>query len=83
MGAATGYLGGIALAAVLACGCAVGRSSLQQPTAKAIGCEPDEVQIAQDVGGFGGRTWIAHCQGRRYECSARQSEQAPECERSR
>jgi len=61
-------------------GCAVGSSSLQQPTAKAIGCAPDEVRIAQDVGGFGGRTWVAHCGDRRYECIARQSEQAPECE---
>jgi hypothetical protein len=61
-------------------GCAVGSSSLQQPTAKAIGCAPHDVQIAQDVGGFGDRTWIAHCGDRRYACRSKQSEQAPECE---
>jgi len=74
----------LALPAVLALaligGCAVGSSSLQQPTAKAIGCAPDDVQIAQDMGGFGGRTWIAHCGERRYSCSSRQSDQQAVCE---
>jgi hypothetical protein len=70
-----------AFAAVLAalCTSCAGPSSLQAPTAKAIGCAPDEVQIAQDVGGFGGRTWIAHCGERRYECSSERSDPQPEC----
>jgi hypothetical protein len=62
----------------LCIGCAA-PSSLQAPTAKAIGCATADVQIAQDVGGFGSRTWIAHCGERRYECSSERNDPQPEC----
>lgn len=45
-------------------------ASLQSVSSGQVGCPESEVTISDDKPGWGTRTWIAECRGKRYFCSA-------------
>jgi hypothetical protein len=57
-------VGLLAVAALSGCG------SLQSASSGQIGCAEDDIVISNDERGFGTRTWVATCHGKRFFCSA-------------
>lgn len=47
-----------------------GASALRSASSGEVGCSPQEIEIADDEGGWGTRTWTATCHGKRFFCSA-------------
>ena len=56
------------LVALASAACAT--TNLAAVSSGKVGCSPSQIQIANDEGGWNGRTWTATCNGRRYFCSA-------------
>jgi hypothetical protein len=47
-----------------------GCASLESASSGQIGCAEQDIVISQDEMGFGTRTWVATCHGKRFFCSA-------------
>lgn len=47
-----------------------GCASLESASSGQIGCAEQDIAISQDEMGFGTRTWVASCHGKRFFCSA-------------
>ena len=60
-----GWMPAVALVAMTGCGGAWRNASAGQ-----IGCPADEIEITDVRKGWGTRTWVATCRGRRHHCSA-------------
>lgn len=57
----------VALVFLIAPGCG---ANLRAASSGEIGCPESEIEISEDSGGGGSRTWIAECRGRVFYCSA-------------
>jgi hypothetical protein len=47
-----------------------GCASLESASSGQIGCAEEDIFISNDESGFGTRTWVATCHGKRFFCSA-------------
>jgi hypothetical protein len=56
------------LVAALACALA-GCHSIQELTARRIGCPSHDVVISEKTTGIHNTTWVATCHGKQYECT--------------
>lgn len=59
-----------ALALILLSGCVAEISPYARATAGRVGCRAQEIDIRDEAGDKGPRSWLASCMGKNYACSS-------------